>query len=74
MTWHAALLERELSVFRQESERISPKHRPHFTPARRLEILQIMRLRDSSATETASLRVPGTSCRAIHYHEARASS
>jgi len=37
----AALLERELTVFRQERERIPPKQRPHYTPTHRLEILQI---------------------------------
>ena len=51
--WETALLERELAVFRQERERISPKQRPHYTPAHRLEILQIMRLRHWSTTETA---------------------
>ena len=53
LAWDAALLERELAVFRQERERISPKQRPHYTPTHRLEILQIMRLRHWSATETA---------------------
>ena len=42
----ARLLERELAVFRQERERIPAKQRPHYTPAHRLEILQIMQLRD----------------------------
>ena len=51
--WDSALLERELTVFRQECERIPPKERPHYTPTHRLEILQIMRLRHWSATETA---------------------
>ena len=39
--WHAALLEQELTVFRQECERIPPKQWPHYTPTHRLEILQI---------------------------------
>ncbi len=40
--WDAALLERELAVFRQERERIPAKQRSHYTPTHRLEILQIM--------------------------------
>ena len=51
--WDAALLERELAVFRQERERIPSKQRPHYTPMNRLEILQIMRLRDWSAAQTS---------------------
>ena len=42
VTWHAALLERELTVSHQERERIPPKQRPHHTPVHRLEILQNM--------------------------------
>ncbi len=42
IAWDAALLEREFAVFRQERERIPAKQRPHYTPAHRLEILQIM--------------------------------
>ena len=52
-SWDARLLERELAIFRQERERLSAKQRPHYTPAHRLEILQIMRLREWSAAETA---------------------
>ena len=46
--WETALLERELAVFRQERERIPAKQPPHYTPTHRLEILQIMRLRQWS--------------------------
>ncbi len=53
MAWDAALLERELALFRQERQRIPSKQRPHYTPTNRLEILQIIRLRDWSAAETA---------------------
>ena len=42
LTRHAALLEWELTVFRQERKRIPPKERPHYTSTHRLEILQIM--------------------------------
>ena len=38
VAWDAALLERELTVFRQERERIPAKQRPHYTPTHRLEI------------------------------------
>ena len=51
--WDAALLKRELAVFRQERERIPAKYRPHYTPTHRLEILQTMRLREWSATKAA---------------------
>ena len=54
MAWENALLKRELTVFRQEREQIPAKQRPHYTPTNRLEILQIMRLRDWSAAEAAS--------------------
>ena len=54
IAWDAALLERELAVFRQERERIPAKHRSHYTPPHRLEILQIMRLRQWSVEDTAS--------------------
>ncbi len=53
MAWDAALLEREQAVFRQERQRIPSKQRPHYTPTNRLEILQIIRLRDWSAAEAA---------------------
>ena len=43
IAWDAALLERELIVFRQEGERIPAKQRPHYTPTHRLEMRQIMR-------------------------------
>ncbi len=51
--WDARLLERELAVFRQERQRPRAKQRSHYTPAHRLEILQIMRLRDWSTAQTA---------------------
>ena len=53
IAWDAALLERELAVFRQERDRIPAKQRPHCALTHRLEILQIMRLRDWSAAKTA---------------------
>ncbi len=49
----ARLLERELAVFRAQRERIPAKQRTNYTPAHRLEIVQIMRLRDWSAAQTA---------------------
>ena len=42
VTWHAALLERELTVSRQERERIPARQRPQYAPMHRLENLQIM--------------------------------
>ena len=54
VAWDVALLERELAVFRQERERIPAKHRSHYTPTHRLEILQIMRLRQWSADDAAT--------------------
>ena len=54
IAWDAALLERELTVFRQERERIPAKRRSHYTPTHRLEILQIMRVRRWSAEDAAS--------------------
>ncbi len=52
--WDAALLEQELTAFRQERERFPAKQRPHYTPTHRLEILQIMRLRQWSVDDAAS--------------------
>ena len=60
IAWDAALLERELAVFRQERERIQPKQRPHYTPTHRLEILQIVRLRQWSADDAAMRFVFGS--------------
>ena len=37
--WDNQLLERELTIFREERERIPAKQRPHYTPTHRLEIL-----------------------------------
>ena len=51
--WNYQLLKRELAVYREERERIPAKQRSHYTPAHRLEILQIMRLRNRNATRTA---------------------
>ena len=53
LAWETALLERELAVFRQARGRIPPKQRPHYTPTHRLEILQIMRLRQWSVDDAA---------------------
>ena len=36
IAWDAALLERELDVFRQERERAPAMQRPHYTPTHRL--------------------------------------
>jgi len=36
-----ALLNRELDLLRARFERIPPKNRPHFSPAQRLEVLQL---------------------------------
>ena len=52
-SWDARPLVRELAVFRQEREWLPAKQRPHYTRVHRLEILQIMRLREWSAAETA---------------------
>jgi transposase-like protein len=49
----AQLLRRQVSVFQRHRSAAAPKSRPHFGPAERLEILQIMRLRDWSAVQTA---------------------
>ena len=43
IAWDAALLERELAIFRQERERTPAKQQPRYTPTHRLEILQFMR-------------------------------
>ena len=45
----AALLERELAVFRSQRHHKPAKQRPHYTPEERAEILQVMRLRGWSA-------------------------
>ncbi|MEM1185337.1 MAG: hypothetical protein AAGI53_10090, partial [Planctomycetota bacterium] len=47
----AALLERELTVFRSQRHRKPAKHRPHYAPEERAEILQVMRLRGWSAKQ-----------------------
>jgi hypothetical protein len=54
IAWDAALLERGPTVFRQERERIPAKQRPHYTPIHRLEIQQILRLRQWSADDAAT--------------------
>jgi transposase len=48
----AALLERELAVFRSHRHRKPAKQRPHYAPEERAEILQVMRLRGWSAKQT----------------------
>lgn len=49
----AALLERELAVFRSHRRGRTPGRRPHYSPEERSEILQIGRLRGWSAREIA---------------------
>ena len=44
--WEARILERELAVFRGLRTRVEPQRRAQYTPEQRVEILQIMRLRD----------------------------
>ncbi len=50
----SVLLERELAIFRSQRHCKSPKHRPHYSPQERSEILQLMRLRGWSSKETAA--------------------
>ena len=47
----AALLDRELAVFRSQRHRKPAKQRSHYAPEERAEILQIMRLRGWSAKQ-----------------------
>ncbi len=48
------LLERELAIYRSQRQCKSPKHRPHYSPQERSEILQLMRLRGWSCKEAAT--------------------
>ncbi|MEM9752934.1 MAG: DDE-type integrase/transposase/recombinase [Planctomycetota bacterium] len=48
----AVLLERELAIFQTQRRRYPAKHRPHFAPQERAEILQLQRLRGWSAKQT----------------------
>ena len=50
----SVLLERELAIFRSQRHCKSPKHRPHYSPQERSEILQLMRLRGWSSKEVAA--------------------
>ena len=50
----AVLLERELAIYRSQRQRKPAKHRPHYAPQERAEILQLMRLRGWSCKETAA--------------------
>ena len=47
----ASLLERELAVFRSQRERKAAHQRPHYSPAERAQILEVMKLRGWSAKE-----------------------
>lgn len=50
----AVLLERELAIYRSQRQRNPAKHRPHYAPQERAEILQLMRLRGWSCKEAAA--------------------
>lgn len=50
----AALLERELAVFRAQRLAKAPRHRSHFAPEQRAEILKLAVLRGWTAKETAA--------------------
>lgn len=50
----AALLERELEVFRSQRHRKPSHQRPHYAPAERAQILEVVRLRGWSAKEAAA--------------------
>ncbi len=49
----AALLERELAIFRSQRLDKPPRQRPHFSPEQRAEIMQLAALRQWSAAYTA---------------------
>ena len=49
----AALLERELAIFRSHRRHPPPGHRPHYSPEERSEILLIGRLRGWSSKDLA---------------------
>ena len=50
----ASLLERELAVFRSQRERKPAHQRPHYSPAERAQILEVMKLRGWSAKEAGA--------------------
>lgn len=50
----AALLERELEVFRSQRLRKPSHQRPHYSPAERAQILEVMRLRGWTAKEAGA--------------------
>ncbi len=50
----AVLLERELAIYRSQRQCKPAKHRPHYAPQERAEILQLMRLRGWSCKEAAA--------------------
>lgn len=52
--YDASLLERELSVFRSQRERKPTHQRPHYAPAERAKILEVMKLRGWSAKEAGA--------------------
>ena len=52
-SWEMDLVRRELDVFRGQRENLAPHRRPEYSSDQRLAILQIMRLRDWSATLVA---------------------
>lgn len=49
----AALLERELEIFRSQRLSKPPRQRAHFSPEQRAEIMQLAALRQWSAKQTA---------------------
>ncbi|MEM7671361.1 MAG: hypothetical protein AAF317_19925, partial [Pseudomonadota bacterium] len=49
----AALLDRELEIFRSQRRRKPAHQRPHYAPSERAQILEVMKLRDWSTKETA---------------------
>ncbi|MEN1705225.1 MAG: DDE-type integrase/transposase/recombinase [Planctomycetota bacterium] len=50
----AAMLERELAIFRAQRLEKAPRQRPHFAPQQRAEILQLAALRGWTAKEAAA--------------------
>lgn len=52
--YDASLLERELAVFRSQRERKLSHQRPHYSPAERAQILEVMKLREWSAKEAGA--------------------
>jgi transposase-like protein len=50
----ASLLERELAIFRAQRQRKPAHQRPHYSPAERSQILEVVKLRGWSAKEAGS--------------------